>query len=356
AAAPIANFSDGQWPSADQCPVSVQADSTWVDAPRPRGEPGAVGSPESRVQGPSAPAIGSDPRRWPDPGIWMDGAVPSAPVLSAQAETEGEVSPNGLPPLDQEAIRALILQADRQTYDPERQIVTASGDVLVQFGNSQLAADRLWVNLGNRHLRAEGNVFFNRNDQVIEGDTATYNLLQGAGAITNGRGELELPTLGADLAGVFPNDLRVGTQPIDYRLQGEGSISQVTSPGGVSFGTDSTQVLFGGEESELRRLRFESETIFFDADGWYAENLRITNDPFSPPELEFRSNNVRLTPLNEEEDELVFDSPRFVFDDGLTIPVLRNRYILQRGQFPTDELNPLRRELGLMGAIAGGYL
>lgn len=59
--------------------------------------------------------------------------------------------------------------ADRQTFDPQRQVVTANGDVLVQFGTDQLAAERLWVNLNNRYLRAEGDVFFNRNEQILEG-------------------------------------------------------------------------------------------------------------------------------------------------------------------------------------------
>lgn len=122
--------------------------------------------------------------------------------------------------------------ADRQTFDPQRQVVTANGDVLVQFGTDQLAAERLWVNLNNRYLRAEGDVFFNRNEQILEGDVATYNLLQGSGTLTNGRGTLQVRTVGDDFSTTFPNDLAASTDPIDYRLQEQGTISEVTSPGG----------------------------------------------------------------------------------------------------------------------------
>lgn len=74
--------------------------------------------------------------------------------------------------------------------------------------------------------------------------------------------------------------------------------------------------------------------------------MRLTNDPFSPPELEFRGSQVRLTPLNEEEDELCIDNPRVVFDQGLTIPILRRCYLLQRGRLPANAFNPLPTNIG----------
>lgn len=274
----------------------------------------------------------------PEPGS------PDAPVQDAPVETE----------LPTEGVGSILLRADRQEFEPVRQIVTATGDVLVQFGTGQLAADRLWANLVNRHLRAEGNVFFNRNNQIIEGATATYNLLQGAGTITESRGELELPALEDD----FSTDsagLGQGTNvPLDYRLQNQGSISQVTSPGGIALATGDPQVLLGGEQRPIERVRFEAEQISFDADGWYGEQVRLTNDPFSPPDLEFRANSVRLTPLNELEDELVFERPRLVFNQGLSIPLFRNRFVLTRGQLPPEALNPLPTGIGIDGRDRGG--
>ena len=299
---------------------------------------------------------------------WRDGAVPAVapwPALAADAEpTEGagpettvplpEASPPGETapePLDPALLRLL---ADTQTFSPERQVVTASGNVLLQFGDTQLAAERLWVNLNNRYLRAEGEVFFNRNQQILEGDTATYNLLQGSGRITNGRGVLRVSTLAEDFSvTAFPSDLT--TQPLDYRLQDQGSISQVTSPGGYSFVFNSTAFILGGEPTDVGRLRFETSQIDFNADGWYGDNLRLTNDPFSPPELELRGNRVSFVPLSEEDDELCIDNPRLVFDQGLSLPLVRRCYQLQRGQLPANAFNPLLTSIGYDNRDRDGF-
>lgn len=284
-----------------------------------------------------------DPAAPPDPS-------PSAPPLSAPLEGESPLDPAA--PLTAEAASALILRADRQIYDPEQQTVIATGNVLVQLGDAQILAERLWINLVDRYVRAEGNVFFSRNQQILEGDAVTYNLLQGAGTLHNARGELVLSTLAEDFASAFPGDGTVGVT--DPQRPIPGSISGVTSPGGLGLSTAADQTLFGGESGTVRRLRFESEDIAFDATGWYVENLRLTNDPFSPPELELRSTRARLRPLNQDEDELVIENPRLVFDQALTIPLWRSRFILQRGTLPPDAFNPLPTGIGIDGRDRGG--
>lgn len=237
--------------------------------------------------------------------------------------------------------------ADRQALDVPRQVVTANGNVLVQFGTDQIAAERIWINLNNRYLRAEGEVFLNRNRQIVEGDTATYNLLQGAGSLTQARGSLEISTLANDFSTVFPSDLSTdAADPIETRIQGQGSISQVTSPGGVSFSLSPAATMFGAERPGTGRVRFEASQLSFDADGWYGENLRLTNDPFSPPELELRGNRVSFTPRSENEDELCIENPRLVFDQGLSLPLVRPCYQFQNGELPANFLNPLLINLG----------
>lgn len=246
--------------------------------------------------------------------------------------------------------------ADRQAMDVQRQVVTATGDVLVQFGRDQIAAEQIWVNLNNRYLRAEGEVFLNRNQQVVEGDTATYNLLQGTGNLTQARGSLQISTLAEDFSTTFPNDSATDAiDPFNYRLLGQGSISQVTSPGGVSFSLNAAAAMFGAERSRAGRLRFEADQLSFDATGWYGENLRLTNDPFSPPELELRGNRVSFVPKSETEDELCIENPRLVFDHGLSLPLVRPCYQFQNGQLPADFLNPLLVNLGYDSRDRDGF-
>lgn len=290
-----------------------------------------------------------------DPSGDTDPATSTPPAESASPPAVSPDDPLAAPSEAQpEAANTILLRADQQVFEPIRQIVTASGDVLVQFGTGQLAADRLWANLANRHLRAEGNVFFNRNNQIIEGETATYNLLQGSGTITESRGELELSTLDDDFS-TLPPSRPVAGIPLDYRLQTQPSISQATSPGGIALATGDPQALLGGGQQSIDRLRYEADRISFDADGSYAENIRLTNDPFSPPDLEFRANTATLTPISETQEELVFENPRLVFNQGLSIPLFRNRFLLTQGQLPAEALNPLPAGFGIDGRDRDGF-
>lgn len=282
-----------------------------------------------------------------------------SPLPSVNPAANPPVNPAANPPAPESTAEStpetvpLRLLADTQTFSPNRQWVTASGDVLLQFGDTQVAADRLWVNLNNRYLRAEGDVFLNRNQQILQGDTATYNLLQGSGRLTNGRGSLQLSTLTEDFAPTFSNDASPST--LDYRLQEQGSISQVTSPGGFSFALSPNAVIFGGENSAPGQWRFETSQLDVDADGWYGNDVRITNDPFSPPELELRGNRVSFVPISEEEDELCVDNPRLVFDQGLSVPLVRRCYLLRQGQLPPDAFNPLIVNVGYDNRDRDGF-
>jgi hypothetical protein len=319
--------------------------------------PAHLGGIEEGEAGPEGDRLNDEPPHGDaaDPGA--GGEVDSSDAPDPVTDAESPLEPSQpLDPADPvEVGGSIFLRADRQVFEPIRQIVTATGDVLIQFGTGQIAADRLWVNLANRHVQAAGNVFFNRNNQIVEADSATYYLLQGAGTLANGRGELEISTLEQDLSDPFADTTPGDRRPLDYRLQNRESISQATSTGRVAAATSDAAGLTGGQPAPtMQRLRFETDQIFFDAEGWYAEGLRLTNDPFSPPQLEFRADDVRLTPLNENEDELVFSAPRLVLDQWLTIPIFRRRYVLTRGQLPEDAFNPIPTGIGFDGRDRDG--
>ncbi|HEY9880639.1 MAG TPA: DUF3769 domain-containing protein [Leptolyngbyaceae cyanobacterium] len=290
---------------------------------------------------------------------WIDRAFPSKTAAASGSEPQPTTDPaqaaDPAQATDPAQAAPLIIRADSQSYDQTDQVVSAYGNVRVQFGNAQLSADRLWANLANRYIRAEDNVLFTRNNQIIAGSTATYNLAQGAGTIFDARGELALNEIEEDFSTdrllADPTDGVI--RPIDQQLLEEGSISSVTSPGGLSLGTDA-RGLAGGESENINRLRFEANRIDFDASGWQAEGLRLTNDPFSPPEIEFRGDTARLTPLNAEEDELVITNARVVFDQGFSIPLLRNRILLRRGQVDPSELSPVPTIIGIDGRDRDG--
>jgi hypothetical protein len=77
-------------------------------------------------------------------------------------------------------------------------------------------------------------------------------------------------------------------------------------------------------------VRYEADRVDFEGSNAIARNVRITNDPFSPPELELRADTARFTRLEPLLDEVVASRPRLVFDQGLEVPLLRNRITIDR--------------------------
>lgn len=239
------------------------------------------------------------------------------------AETEGETT---VPvTLEQSLVE---LQADRQEYDTIRRIFEAEGNVVMRYGGGVLDADRLRVNLVDRIAVAEGNVALTRGDQVLRGDFFEYNFVQGIGEVTGASGEIFLPSTGEDLSFESPGGPIWSDRPVSDRVTTTRPIRDVRSTSQINVQVSDA---FGdAPDGEIRRLRFEADSIAFDPDGWTAQNIRITNDPFSPPELELRAEEARLNRLSPLRDEVLLDNPRLVLDQGLQVPLLRDRIVLDR--------------------------
>lgn len=298
---------------------------------------------------------GSEPASEPAPLLENPLSAPY-PVLTPDPP---EATPDAAINADQPAAitpgSALQLTSDYQEYDPIRQVVIAQGNVVLQLERSRLQADELRLNVVNRFALAEGNVLLSRGAQVIRGEQAEYSFTQGMGMIRSARGELFIPALESDFAN--PLERRTGTiRPIYDPINPDRSL-EVRNEGSLRLSTDSNTA-FGAEStgSGVRQLRFEADRLFFDADGWQAEGVRITNDPFSPPELEFRARTAQLRNISPTQDELTLGRPRIVFDQGLSLPLLRSRFLFSRGSTdPTeDDSSPLPAEIGLDGRDRGG--
>ncbi|NJK27347.1 MAG: DUF3769 domain-containing protein [Coleofasciculaceae cyanobacterium SM2_3_26] len=115
-------------------------------------------------------------------------------------------------------------------------------------------------------------------------------------------------------------------QPLSDRLITEQPF-RVTSAGGIGIGNDAN----GGV---INRVRFEADALEVAPEGWQATNIRLTNDPFSPPELELRAATARGIPIGPGETEIRADNPRLVFDQETSVPLLRNSVIIGRDRDP----------------------
>jgi lipopolysaccharide export system protein LptA len=256
--------------------------------------------------------------------------------------------------------RIVEVIADRQEYDQERRIVTAEGNVVVRFDGAVIDADTLRINLDNLIAVGEGNVALTRGNQIFQGQRFTYNFIQDSGDLENGKGELYIPTTATDFAfsPSLPTDITPGgvpSRPLSYRLRANQPLTGVNSPGGIEFGasgqSDARNVSVPKSGGVLKRLRFEAQYIEFYPRGFQAQDVRITNDPFSPPELEIRATKVTVTREAPLIDRVTTQGQKLVFDQKVVVPIpVNSRKIDRRPR----QVNPTIVSVGFDNGKRGG--
>lgn len=264
-----------------------------------------------------------------------------------QGQSSGTTAPASTTPVKP---RIVEVTSDRQEYDERRRIITAVGNVVVRFDGAVVDADRLQVNLDNLIAAGEGNVTLTRGDQVLRGQRFTYNFVQDSGELQNGSGEIYVPSSQTDFA-FLPTDVTAGgvsKRPPSDRITANQPVSGVSSPGGIdaTFGgqAGASNIPASKTGGAVNRLRFEAQQIDFYPQGWQARDVRITNDPFSPPELELRADKVTLTRETPLVDRIRTQRQRLVFDQRLSLPI------------PVDQQTIDRRERDVTPAIVSpGY-
>ena len=283
----------------------------------------------------------------------IQNSVPESEASPDEANENSQEPDASDVPLDPSKLE---ITADTQIYDANRQVVIARGNAVFKLNNAFLLADELWINLVNRYVLAEGNVILTRGEQEVRGERAEYNLFQEAGTIFETRGEIFLPDLQDDFAA--PTQAPVTSRTVFDPANPDQDITNVTRAGGFEL---SSRIRGGNALGSLpeggggvRRLRFEAARVNFDAETWVAEDVRLTNDPFSPPELEFRTDRMTLVTLSPTADLLTTENPRIVFDQGLALPILKSQYVLNRGAVDPNQVNPFLLSLGSDSRDRGG--
>ncbi|BAZ19636.1 hypothetical protein NIES4073_05090 [Kalymmatonema gypsitolerans NIES-4073] len=283
----------------------------------------------------------------------------SPPIEQPGSTTGQESQPSGTtPPSNTPAARERIVEitSDTQQYDEQRRIVTAEGNVVVRFDGAVIDADRLQVSLENLIAVGQGNVALTRGDQVLRGQRFTYNIVQDSGELTNGRGELFIPTAGTDFS-FLPTDVTAGgvpARPLSDRIR-ENQPLQANSPGGLNINAGGTggarNIPVPKQGGQVRRVRFEAGKIDFYPRGWQARDVRLTNDPFSPPELEVRADKVTVTRETPLRDRIKTERQRLVFDRGVSLPIPKDEQVIDRSE---REVTPGLFSIGFDGDQRGG--
>ena len=238
------------------------------------------------------------------------------------------------PSIPVDRVETIEVLADRQEYDRPNNTIIAEGNVVMRFAQSVMTSDRLEINLNDRLAVARGNVVLERGEQVLRGERFEYYLVADRGVVFQAGGEIYQPSLGRDTD--FKQQLAPEATILDSalgdRLINNQPLTNVTGSRGIGATIGSTRdlnILDGGSDNggAINRLRFEAERVDFEADTWTAENLSLTNDPFSPPELEVRAQTARFERLDSLTGRLVTTKSRLVLDDSLAVPLLTNRFV-----------------------------
>ncbi len=255
-----------------------------------------------------------------------------------------------------ETRRVIEILADKQIYDENRRVVTAEGNVVVRFDGSVVDADTLQVNIDNLVAVGEGNVAVTRGEQVLRGKRFTYNFIQDVGDLQGGSGEVNIAQAQEDFSFTSPDVAAGGVsrRPPSDRITRNQPLTGISSPGGIGIqlgGRDARSLSSVQEGGEVRRVRFEAARVDFYPRGWEAKDVTITNDPFSPPELELRADSVTLNQISPQRDKLRLRRPRLVFDRGLTLGIAGYTRTIDRNQ---RDATPAPVSIGFDGDERGG--
>jgi hypothetical protein len=351
-----------QSPAVPDVPTLEPASPQLPDTPNSSPAPVAPSTPSSPAVPPASPELGvpaptdegevltipeqpaPEPPAASQPDSQPDQSLPDlTPDFPAEAGTSPGVGtdpaqpadPGQVVPIDPSGTGGVIeLTADRQEYDSIRQVFVAEGNVEMRFQGAVLNSEFLRVNLPNRVAVAEGEAILVRGEQVLQGDRFEYNFVRGEGTVFNASGEAFVPTAGSDFSPTLPTDVTAGSrteQILAERIAAEQpSVQPFPTGSGISATIGAGEDAESGIEGQVNRIRFEAERIDFYPEGWRASNVRLTNDPFSPPELELRSPQVTYTRQSETRSEIRARNPRIVFDQGFSLPLLRDRVVIDR--------------------------
>lgn len=258
------------------------------------------------------------------------------PFQLKRPQTLGQTQPDLTPtaPSPQAPSSFVELSADRQEYDAAQRVLTAVGNVLLNYRTAVLKADRVQTSALQKQVIAEGNVTLTQSTQVLQGDRLEYLLDQERGILFKPRGVINLPSANAEFAPPTPGTGALGSNSLGGIKE---SLQRPTN----------APTLPPSEKTQ--RLRFEADRIEFTAQTWRAVNIRITSDPFSPPELEVRADQAQLRRVSAKEDVVTLQRPRLVFDQQIAIPIPRSTVVLSRVR-----ANPFGVDFGFDDRDRGG--
>jgi hypothetical protein len=273
--------------------------------------------------------------------------LPPAPSLTAPAALPGQNTPKKKPvnkPAKTVGGGVIELQAEEQAFDSKEQVVTASGNVRVRFRNALLKADQVTVDIQSRKAVATGNVVIKRGEQILRGDRFDYDFGNDRGEVISASGDVYQPTLAKD-ADIVNNTTpskslssnRFPDSSLADKLERDQPVSKIERRGSVGavIGTDRDiefQPPPAPPANTVTRFRYRAEKLEFDGKVLTGKGIRVTNDPFSPPELELRADQATFKSIGPGQDQIDASNARVTIEQSVNVPLV----VAQFGLGKTD--------------------
>ena len=277
-------------------------------------------------------------------------AVPESPVPNLTAPSPlPSTAPVQKTPVNRSIGGGVIeLRAEEQSYDSKEQIVTATGNVRVRFRNALLKADQVTVDIQSRKAVAIGNVLIKRGEQVLRGDKFDYDFGNDKGEITSASGDVYQPTLerDVDIANSKPSVLppsgsRFPETSLADKLERDQPVTKIERRGatGAVIGTD-REIEFQPPPppplGTFTRLRYRADKLEFDGKLLTGSGVRVTNDPFSPPELEVRADRATFKSIGPSQDQINTSNARVTIEQNVNIPLVVAQFGLGKSALETN--------------------
>ena len=212
----------------------------------------------------------------------------------------------------------LKIFADKQ-YDFDQNLYLAEGNVNAIINGGILRSDLLRYEKLTGIISAEGNVIFTKGEQEFRCKEFSFNLLKKEGIIKDVYGILDIRNVLDDLDIYSISNQIVTKKGSKNTLNNE---ENTTYEDGIEVGIGNIKLpqnkitrsskSIGG----INNWRFKSDLITIQENGWKANKITFTNDPFDPNQISFQGIDV----IAEEED-----GSRLLITSAKTNLILGNR-------------------------------
>ena len=194
----------------------------------------------------------------------------------------------------------LKIFADKQ-YDFDQNLYLAEGNVNAIINGGILRSDLLRYEKSTGIISAEGNVIFTKGEQEFRGKEFSFNLLKKEGIIKDVYGILDIRNVLDDLDIYSISNQIVTKKGSKNTLNNE---ENTTYEDGIEVGIGNIKLpqnkitrsskSIGG----INNWRFKSDLITIQENGWKANKITFTNDPFDPNQISFQGIDV----IAEDDD------------------------------------------------------